>query len=142
MGLAFIFTVKMGNSAGDIYVGHHSNSIFKGLGTYIWNDGRIDIGMFDDNRLNGYAIATYPDATVESVNGKMMNGRIPLALTAGGSSSPDLSESDENSVQSPLPDAGDDLQFAASGSGFAVSTRGASGNQFPRHRGMRRSHPA
>ena len=123
-GFGVYFYSENGDSAGDIYVGHHSNSIFKGLGTYIWNDGRVDIGMFDDNRLNGYAIATYPDATVESGQWEDDEWQDTASFNGWGASSPDLSDSDENPVQPPLPDAGDDLQFAASGSGFAVSRDG------------------
>ena len=117
------------NSAGDIYAGMNSDSDFKGVGTYIWTDGRIDVGMFSDDRLNGYAIATYPDASVES--GQWLDDEWQDPAQFGGVPSPDQNELDSDdaaqlppALDTPSASSDDKLQFAASGSGFAVSDDG------------------
>ena len=119
----FIFS-ESGNAAGDIYAGMHSNGIFKGFGTYIWADGRIDIGMFDDNQLNGYAIATYPNASVESGQWKDDERVESASFSNLPSTQTDQPDIGDTQPQKTAPDPDDDLQFAASGSGFAVSADG------------------
>lgn len=115
---------QSGDFAGDFYAGMHAKGVFNGFGTYIWNDGRIDIGMFGNNMLNGYAIATYPDAKVESGQWADDEWESLAKFSSIETFDTEISEREDKTQLSPAVQSDNDLQFAASGSGFAVSADG------------------
>ena len=49
---------------GDTYVGEFKDDMMHGQGTYTFADGSKDVGTFENDKLNGYAITYHADGSI------------------------------------------------------------------------------
>jgi hypothetical protein len=98
-------------SKGDKYIGEYKDGNRNGLGTYYFSDGRVEAGEFKNGMLNGYARVTNLDGTVKE--GIWKDDEFQYA-----------ENKNSNEVKPSANIDNDKVLNAASGSGFAVSSKG------------------
>jgi len=98
-------------SKGDKYIGEYKDGNRNGLGTYYFSDGRVEAGEFKNGMLNGYARVTNLDGAVKE--GIWKDDEFQYA-----------ENKNSNEVKPSANIDNDKVLNAASGSGFAVSSKG------------------
>ena len=121
--------------SGDKYVGEFRNDAFNGHGTITWANGNNYVGEFKDDKMNGQGTYTYAEGAKDVCDFKdrVLNGFATRYLASGDILKQGIWKDDEfqyaQKVSPPVPVAktptqDDEIIFASSGSGFAVSFDG------------------
>ena len=97
---------------GDKYEGKFKNNKYHGQGAYYYSDGRIEKGEYKNSKLNGYAVMFNADGTVDK-KGIWKDDEFQYA-----------ENKNSNEVKPSANIDNDKVLNAASGSGFAVSSKG------------------
>ena len=99
-------------SGGDKYEGKFKNDLFHGQGAYYFSDGRIERGEYKNDKLNGYAVKFNANGTVDK-KGIWKDDEFQYA------------ENEKKNEVNPSPNIDSNKVLnAASGTGFAVSSKG------------------
>ena len=96
--------------AGDKYVGEFKDNLYSGEGAYTWANGRKEVGTYENNKLNGYAIKYFANGAIDK-EGTFKDDEF-LYAKAPPPSILDPGNKDDKIIN------------ASSGSGFAVSSDG------------------
>ena len=96
--------------AGDKYVGEFKDNLYSGQGAYTWANGRKEVGTYENNKLNGYAIKYFANGAIDK-EGTFKDDEFLYA---------------KDPPPSILDPGNEDNKVinASSGSGFAVSSDG------------------
>ena len=97
---------------GDKYEGKFKNNKYHGQGAFYYSDGRIEKGEYKNSKLNGYAVMFNADGTVDK-KGIWKDDEFQYA-----------ENKNSNEVKPSANIDNDKVLNAASGSGFAVSSKG------------------
>ena len=98
--------------SGDKYEGKFKNNKYHGQGTYNYSDGRIEKGEYKNDKLNGYAVMFNADGTVDK-KGIWKDDEFQYAENKNSNELKPSANIDNEKVLN-----------AASGTGFAVSSKG------------------